>query len=177
MKRVKSILWVAICFFLAGPLGTFAGDYQPAIYKGSPEFERVKQLVGVWEGTSDMGKAGEKVRVEYSLTAGGSALIETLSPGKGEEMVSVYHDQKGKLVMTHYCTLHNQPHMTLVKSDAQSIELLFSKKGNVINPAKEMHMHAVSFSFTDNDHFVQKWTMFDKGKKAEEVVFKLARVH
>jgi len=66
--------------------------------------------------------------------------------------------------------------MTLAKADAQTIELVFAKKGNVISPAKEMHMHAVSFTFTDNDHIVQKWTMFDKGKKAEEVVFKLMRV-
>jgi hypothetical protein len=66
--------------------------------------------------------------------------------------------------------------MTLAKSDAQSLELVFARKGNDINPAKEKHMHAVSFSFTDNDHFVQKWTMFDKGKKAEEVAFRLTRV-
>lgn len=176
MRRVISLLCAAACLFLAGPLVNHAGEYQSAPYKGSPEFERVKQLVGAWEGTSDMGKAGEEVRVEYSLTAGGSALVETLSPGNEEEMVSVYYDQKGKLAMTHYCMLRNQPHMTLAKSDAQSLELVFAKKGNDINPAKEKHMHAVSFSFTDNDHFVQKWTLFDKGKKAEEVAFKLTRV-
>jgi hypothetical protein len=176
MRRITSLLCIAVCFFLAGPLVTHAGEYQSAPYKGSPEFERVKQLVGAWEGTSDMGKAGEKTRVEYRLTSGGSALVETLSPGNGEEMVSVYYDQKGKLAMTHYCTLRNRPHMTLAKSDAKSLELVFAKKGNDINPAKEMHMHAVSFSFTDNDHIVQKWIMFDKGKKAEEVTFKLTRV-
>jgi len=176
MKRIMSLLCTAVCLFLAGSLFTHAGEYQSAPYKGTPEFERVKQLVGAWEGASDMGKAGEKTRVEYRLTSGGSALVETLAPGNGEEMVSVYYDQKGKLAMTHYCSLRNQPHMTLTKADAQSLELVFAKKGNVINPAKEMHMHAVSFTFTDNDHFVQKWTMFDKGKKAEEVAFKLTRV-
>jgi hypothetical protein len=172
-----SILCTAACLFLGGALVTHAGEYQTAPYKGSPEFERVKQLVGAWEGTSSMVKAGEKVRVEYKLTAGGSALVETLSPGKEGEMVSVYHDQKGKLAMTHYCMLRNRPHMTLVKSDAQSLELVFARKGNDIDPAKEKHMHAVSFFFTDNDHVVQTWTMFDKGKKAEEVAFKLTRVH
>jgi hypothetical protein len=172
-----SLLCTAVCLFLAGPLVTHAGEYQSAPYKGSPEFEHVKQLVGTWEGTSSMGKAGEKTRVEYRLTSGGSALVETLSPGNEEEMVSVYYDQKGKLAMTHYCTLRNRPHMTLAKSDAQSLELVFARKGNDINPAKEMHMHSVSFSFTDNDHIVQKWTMFDKGKKTEEVAFKLTRVH
>ena len=176
MRRVLSFLCMAACLFLAGPLVTHAGEYQSAPYKGSPEFERVKQLVGAWEGTSGMGKAGEKTRVEYRLTAGGSALVESLLPGNEGEMVSVYHDQNGKLAMTHYCMLRNQPHMVLAKSDAQSLELVFALQGNVIDPAKEKHRHAVSFTFTDNDHFVQKWTMFDKGKNAGEVAFTLTRV-
>jgi len=176
MKRIMSLLCTAAGLFLAGSLVAHAGEYQSAPYKGTPEFERVKQLVGAWEGTSGMGKAAEKTRVEYRLTSGGSALVETLAAGNGEEMVSVYYDQKGKLAMTHYCSLRNQPHMTLAKSDAQSIDLVFAKKGNVINPAKEMHMHGVSFTFTDNDHIVQKWTLFDKGKKVQDVEFKLTRV-
>jgi hypothetical protein len=176
MRKVLSLLCTAVCLFLAGPLGVHAGEYQSSSYQGSPEFERVKQLVGAWEGTSTMGKAGEKTRVEYRLTAGGSALVESLSPGNEGEMVSVYHDQNGKLAMTHYCMLRNQPHMTLAKSDAQSLELVFVRKGNDINPAKEKHMHAVSFTFTDNDHIVQKWIMFDKGKNAGEVAFTLTRV-
>jgi len=176
MKRIMSLLSAAMCLFLAGALVSHAGEYQSAPYKGTPEFERVKQLVGVWEGPSAMGKAGEKIRVEYRLTSGGSALVETLAAGNGGEMVSVYYDQQGKLAMTHYCSLRNQPHMTLAKADAQTVELVFAKKGNVINPAKEMHMHAVSFSFTDNDHIVQKWTLFDKGKQAKDEVFNLTRV-
>ena len=88
MRRIVSLLCTAVCLFLAGPLVTHAGEHQSAPYNGSPEFERVKQLVGTWEGTCDMGKAGEKTRVEYRLMSGGSALVETLSPGNEEEMVS-----------------------------------------------------------------------------------------
>jgi len=175
MRRVLSLLCTAVCFFLAGTVVTHAGEHQSAPYNGSPEFERMRQLVGAWEGTSDMGKAGEKVRVEYRLTAGGSALVETLFPGSGEEMVSVYHDQNGKLAMTHYCMLRNQPKMALTKADAQSIELVFAPKGNDINPAIEKHMHAVNIAFTDKDHIVQKWTMFDKGKDTGGVTLKFTR--
>jgi hypothetical protein len=114
--------------------------------------------------------------VEYHLTAGGSALVETLFPGSPEEMVSVYQDQKGKLAMTHYCMLRNQPRMTLTKADAQTIELVFARKGNDIDPAKEKHMHALLITFTDNDHIVQKWTLFEKGKDKGGVTLKLARV-
>ena len=135
----------------------------------------MKLLVGAWEGTSGMGKEGDKVRVEYRLTAGGSAIVETLFPGSPEEMVSVYHDRKGQLAMTHYCMLHNQPRMTLKKADAQTLELVFAKD-NDIDPAKETHMQALSITFEDNEHIVEKWTSFEKGKADRGVTFKLKRV-
>jgi hypothetical protein len=177
LKKLAPLLIIAVCFSLAGLFVAHAGEHKAAPYTGSTEFKRMSQLVGAWEGTSDMGKEGEKVRVDYRLTAGGSALVETLFPGSAEEMVSVYHDQKGKLAMTHYCMLRNQPRMTLRKSDAQTIELVFARKGNDINPAKEKHMHAVLITFTDSDHITQKWTMFENGKDKGGVTLKLTRVH
>lgn len=176
MRTLMSILITVVCFSLAGLFIAHADEHQSAPYTGSKEFERIKQLVGTWEGTADMGKEGEKVRVEYRLTAGGSALVETLFPGSAEEMVSIYHDRKGRLAMTHYCMLHNQPHMTLMKTDPQTIELAFAPKGNDIDPTREKHMHALRITFTDNDHIVQKWTLLEKGKDKGEVTLKLARV-
>lgn len=176
MRKLALLLVATICFSLGGPFAAHAGEPQSAPYTGSAQFERMKQLVGAWEGTSDMGKKGEKAKVEYRLTAGGSALVETLFPGSVEEMVSVYHDRQGILAMTHYCMLRNQPRMTLAKADAQTIELVFTSKGNDIDPAREKHMHAVAITFTDNDHIIQKWTMFEKGKDKGEVTFKLTRM-
>jgi hypothetical protein len=175
MRKLAPLLIATLCVSLFGPVLTHAGEHNAAPYTGSAEFERMKQLVGVWEGTSDMGK-GERVKVEYRLTAGGSALVETLFPGSPEEMVSVYHDRRGKLVMTHYCMLRNQPRMTLAKADAQTIELVFAKEGNDIDPTKEKHMHAVRITFTDNDHITQHWTLFENGKPQGGVTFTLTRV-
>lgn len=31
--------------------------------------------------------------------------------------------------------------------------------------------------FTDNDHIIQKWTLFEKGKDKGEVTLSLTRVH
>ena len=176
MRKLNALLITVVCFSLAGLFFAHASEHQAAPYRGSKEFEQMKQLVGTWEGTSDMGKEGEKVKVEYRLTAGGSALVETLFPGSAEEMVSVYHDRDGKLAMTHYCMFHNQPRMALSKSDPRMIELVFARKGNDINPAKEKHMHALRITFTDNDHIVQKWTLFEKGKDQGGVTLKLTRV-
>lgn len=176
MKRVASLLVAVLCFSLTGIFVAHGGEYQSAPYSGSKEFERMKQLVGTWEGTSDMDKEGKKVKVEYRLTSGGSALVETLSPGAAEEMVSIYHDRKGKLAMTHYCMLRNQPLMILKKAGPQTIELVFAEKGNSIDPAKEQHMHAVRIEFTDNDHIIQKWTTYEKGKEKGGVTLNLTRV-
>ncbi len=177
MRKLALLFFVTVCLSLALTLAAFAGEYQSAPYKGSPEFERMKQLIGAWEGTSsEMGKEGGKVRVEYRLTSGGSALVETLFPGSAGEMVSVYHDRKGKLVMTHYCMLRNQPHVKLTKADAQTIELVFDKKRNDIDPAKETHMHAVRITFTDKDHIIERWTKFEKGKDMGAVTLNLTRV-
>jgi len=176
MRKLAPLLVAAVCCSLVGLCVAHAGEHRSPPSAGSTEFERLKQLVGIWEGTSDMGKAGEKVRVEYRLTAGGSALVETLFPGTAEEMVSVYHDRKGKLAMTHYCMLRNQPRMMLGKADAQTIYLVFAKRENDIDPVKESHMHAVRFTFTDDDHIIQKWTMFEKGKEKGGVTLTLTRM-
>jgi hypothetical protein len=70
MRKLAPLLIAVVCLSLAGLFVAHAGEYQSAPYTGSTEFERMKQLVGTWEGPSDMGKQGEKVRVEYRLTAG-----------------------------------------------------------------------------------------------------------
>ena len=87
MRKFATLVIAVVCFSFTGPHAAYAGEYQPGQYTGSKEFERMKPLVGAWEGIADMGKEGEKVRVDYRMTAGSSALVETLSPGTPEEMV------------------------------------------------------------------------------------------
>jgi hypothetical protein len=174
MKLRALLLSTAPGLLLAGLVAAY--EHQSVPYAGSAQFERMKRLAGSWEGTSDMAKPGEKVRVEYRLTAGDSAVIETLFPGTGDEMVSVYTDRGGRLVMTHYCMLRNQPHMILTKADVRTIEMTFAPGGNDINPEKEKHMHGVRISFTDSNHIVQKWVLYDNGKASGGVTLQLARV-
>jgi hypothetical protein len=175
MRKSAALIIAAVWFSLTGLCAAYAGEHQPGQYTNSKEFDRLKQLVGIWEGTADMGKGKESVRVEYRLTSGNSVVVETLFPGTPEEMVSVYHDRKGKLAMTHYCSLQNQPHMTLKKSDARTLDFVLAKD-NDFNPAQETHMHAVSIAFEDNDHIVQRWTTFEKGKAAGVVTLRLTRM-
>jgi len=176
MKRITSILPVFICLLFVGSFPAYAGEGRGAPYSGSKEYERMKQLVGVWEGTSNMGKEGQPIRVEYRLTAGGSAIVETLFPGTPEEMISVYYDNNGKLSMTHYCMVKNQPRMKLLRAGADKLDFMFAGGGG-INPQKDVHMHALTISFVDKDHIVQNWTLFENGKEKEVTRLNLSRVH
>ncbi|MBV9463550.1 MAG: hypothetical protein JO317_04920 [Verrucomicrobiae bacterium] len=136
----------------------------------SRELERMKSLAGRWEGTSPHGP----MTVEYQVTSGGSAVVEKLAPGTPNEMVSVYHDSNGKLAMTHYCMLGNQPRLVLEKADAKRIKLDFDDDQE-INPKRDDHMHAVTIEFKDRNHIVESWQGYHGGKLAEPMVIKLSR--
>lgn len=175
MKRITPIFMaLAGLLLLAGLYPAFAGEYQNVPYSGSKEFERLKGLSGVWEGKKIKEDKEKTVRIEYRLTGGGSALVETLFPGTPQEMVSVYHDNEGKLEMTHYCMLKNHPRMALEKASDDSLDFTFAG-GSDIDPAKDPHMHALTITFLDKDNIIHTWTMFEEGKVKEVATFKLSR--
>ena len=176
MKKSIYALVAGVYLLFVGLVMAYAGEHSHLPYSGSKEFERMKELAGVWEGTSNnMPKEGGKVRVEYRLSSGGSSVVETLFPGTAHEMVSVYYDNTGQLTMTHYCALRNQPRMKLQNADAQNLHFMFVDGSN-IDPMKDAYMHSLTISFVDKDHIIQKWTLFVDGKEKETSVFELSRV-
>jgi hypothetical protein len=153
-----------------------SGEKHEGEYKGSKDFERLKQIVGVWEGTTSMGegKEDQKFTVEYKLTSGGSAIVETLFPGTPHEMVSVYYDKDGRLEMTHYCMLGNRPQMTLKKADHKNMTFELSGDSE-IKVDTEPHMHALTISFVDDNNIVESWKYYENGRTKETSIFKLKR--
>lgn len=149
-------------------------DHHMSPVTGSKELEKLKTLVGTWQGTTVMDGKEKPVSVTYETSSNGSIVVETLFPGTPHEMVSVYYDENGKLGMTHYCAMSNQPHMTLEKSSDTEIDLVFAS-GTNINPAKDGYMHDVSFEFKDNNSMVQEWTSFENGKEKEVSTFTFSR--
>jgi hypothetical protein len=71
-------------------------------------FDQLKSLNGTWEGKNSMGQSAQ---VSYRMTAGGSALMSEIV-GHGETMISMINfDGPNRLLLTHYCTVGNQPRM------------------------------------------------------------------
>ena len=152
-----------------------AGEAHLPPYKGSEAFESMKSLEGTWKGTHVMGGKEEPVTVEYKVSSNGSTVIETFFPGHKHEMMSIYHDKNGKLSMTHYCSIGNQPVMDLVKSDGGSMEFTLSQDAH-LDVAKDGHMHGLTMTKVDDNHIVHNWTMYKEGKSGGTTTMKLARV-
>jgi hypothetical protein len=129
-----------------------------------PGLERLKKLAGTWVTADDNGKPTDQIVSIIKVTAGGSAVHETLFPGQPHEMVSVYHLDGADLVMTHYCMLGNQPRMKAdPKSPPNQIRFLFAG-GTNFDPAKDKHMHDGTITFVDDDHIEWGGSCWDGGK-------------
>jgi len=176
MKKSITFITIILLALAVGPLASYAGEYQmnaPATH--SRDFEKMKELIGVWEGNTDMGKGMEQLKVTYELTSAGNAIVERFAAGTPHEMVTVYHDYRGKLAMTHYCSLGNQPHMELMNPGENNMTFVLSIKTPGLASLNEMHMHALTIAVDNKDSITSTWTLYDKGAKKNDVVMKLAR--
>lgn len=172
----KSLAMVATVLFAAAA-GALASDppapgsVPPA--PSNPAFDRFKGLVGEWIVAEDgpMAKKGE-LAARYVVTAGGSALVETIFPGSPHEMITVYTADGQDVVLTHYCVFGNQPHMR-AKSPAGS-RFAFAFDGGV-QPATATHMHQAWVELVGNDELRSEWTEHEGGKPAMVVSMHLLR--
>ena len=163
-------LWTGGLLLLALTVAAYGQD-RPADKAPAPPrhpgLERLKKLAGTWVMADADGKPTDQVVSVIKVTAGGSAVHETLFPGQPLEMVSVYYCDGGDLVMTHYCMLGNQPRM---KADPNSPpnQLVFKfAGGSNLDPARDKHMHEGTLTFIDDDHIQWCGVCWEGGKPVE----------
>ena len=155
MKRCLSIL-------LSLAVITLSANSVLAQSQAAAGFDRLKLLVGEWQGeTPD----GQPLTVSYEILSGGSALMETRPPAKEPSMVSVFHLDGDQLMMTHYCSVGNQPRMRadVPAGEIENLSFTFVDMTNLAKPS-DGHMRNLTFSFQDNDHVTQVWTWRQDGK-------------
>jgi hypothetical protein len=92
-----------------------------------------------------------------------------MSEIKGQEdMITMFHLDGARLLMTHYCAAGNQPRMTASFSpDGKSMTFAFLDATNLASP-QDGHMDHVVFTFTDANHHSEEWTFLDHGKEMRE---------
>ncbi len=141
------------------------------------QFEKLKGLAGTWLMTDKDGKPTEEVASVIKVTAGGSAVQETLFPGQPHEMILMYTVEGSDLVLTHYCVLGNQPRMKAdPKSPNNQIKFEFAGGPN-LDPKKDHHMHGATLTFIDDKHVQVEGEGWENGKPSPEScgIMKLVR--
>ncbi len=92
-----------------------------------------------------------------------------------ESMVTMYHVDNNRLLLTHYCAAQNQPRMqATVSDDGKTFTFDFIDATNLANPA-DGHMRKLVLTIQDKDHFTEQWFFAQKGKDLDHGVFQLTR--
>jgi len=125
-------------------------------------FERMKALEGEWTGEGPADASGP-MTVTYELTGGGSALVETLFADTPGEMVTIYTIEDGDLMLTHYCSLGNQPRMRAEPLQGDVLVFRFAGGAN-IDPARDDHMHDARYEFVAQDELLIEFTGWSGGR-------------
>jgi hypothetical protein len=159
MKLQHLIIGIAIAGAAAAQTGHAASTTSNA--EATAAFAQLKTLVGEWE--ADLGT--EKAQLSYELVAGGSTLVERETADKRPTMLTLYHRDGDRLVLTHYCMAGNQPHMQARSFDAAAREIVFDFDGasNLASPAAG-HMHSTKIHFIDDRHIETEWQFHENGK-------------
>lgn len=131
-------------------------------------FEKLKKLAGTWVEADKDGKPTEKVASVVKVTSGGSVVHETFFPGQPMEMISIYHVDKGDLLMTHYCVIGNQPRMKADLKASTDKKLVWAFDGGTnLDVTKDMHMHSSVVTFLDDDTLEVAGEAWQGGKACE----------
>ncbi|MBX7185542.1 MAG: hypothetical protein K1Y01_10400 [Vicinamibacteria bacterium] len=157
----KTLSFVFIAALALAPAGLRAQTTD-----GKAAFQKLKGLAGTWTGP--IGSAtGPKGRITYEVISGGSVVMEVLFPGEPHEMRTLYHLDKGDLVMTHYCSGGNQPHMRLSPTASTPDKLVFDFDGGTnLDVAKDSFIHNGEIRFLADGRVEASWTFWANGKAA-----------
>ncbi len=167
------ILMVTIISLLS-VMVVFSGE-KPEKGKSTPAFEKIKSLAGTWKGKDEKDKS---FTVSYKVVSAGSAVMEELSmPEDQDAMITMYHPDGKSTVLTHYCSMGNQPRMRSrgLSKDGKTIDFSFVDATNLSAPDADC-MTNLKLTFKDPDHFSQEWTMRMGGKTPPHEIFEYERI-
>jgi hypothetical protein len=165
----------ALLLTLLLTMASFSIDKPASPNASKHGYERLKGLEGKWTGTSTK---GWKERIEYNVIAGGSAVEErSFDAHPGETMLTLFHLDGDRLMLTHYCSAKNQPRLlaTNISPDGNTIEFTFLDATNL--PSRDKgHMDKAVFHFLDDNHFTARWTWYQDGQEKWLEEIKMERV-
>ena len=155
---------IAGAALLALGFAAFAAD------KDTGVMAKLTALEGDWVLLDEDGRETDTIGATFRLTAGGSALVETMFPNSpdGHEMVNMYHADGDRVLMTHYCAAGNQPRLEVLATDDENrLELQFESVTNLASPDAN-HMRSAEYIFHGDDRLTTRWWNMQDGKVSKE---------
>jgi hypothetical protein len=158
---------------LAALLALAATATAPAPVPAQAAFDRLKALTGTWRPAD---KPNSPLRIRFSLTAGGTVLVESWERAGQPHSLTLYHRDGARLIATHYCPQGNQPRLALSTSDpAHPARLRFAYRDATDLDAGESHLHDLAFDLTDPNRPVRR-EIYRQGYKDDLSSLTLVRV-
>lgn len=152
---------------LAGPV---TADMTPALFK------RLSALEGDWVGTSTKGWSDSS---NFRTIAAGSVVVQTsFDAHPGETMMTMYHLDGSRVMLTHYCVAKNQPRLVATEASPDGKTFTFTFLDATGIPSREAgHMDKAVFTFEDDDNFTSRWTWYQNGSEQwmEEIRYRRQR--
>lgn len=126
-------------------------------------FEQLASLVGQWKGML----GNTEIKLTYTLTANGSALMEESQPAGEAAMITMFTVDGDHLIATHYCSMGNQPQMVtkqITEPSAKNLTFSLSRVTGLKTP-QDFHNTGLMVTIEDTQHLTEVWTYEHNGKK------------
>ena len=136
-------------------------------------FDKIKSLEGSWAGkTSD----GHDIQVDFRVVSADSAVMSEIHGAHEANMITMFHPDGDRLLMTHYCGTGNQPRMVgTLSPDGKTISFNFLDATNVLS-SQPGHMQQLVLTVLDPNHHTEQWDFIGQdGKLHRHETFDLQR--
>lgn len=149
----------ALALALLVPLQAYADSERVT---AAEALSALKTLAGKWDARV-MKEDGPQAAVEYRVTSGGTAVMETLFRGTPHEMITVYALEGEELIAQHYCAMGNQPKLRLDRAKSNRSELVFAF--DEVAGKHDDHLHDGWIRLQGADRFEASWNFKASGPK------------
>ena len=110
--------------------------------EATSRFSEMKQLVGSWRVA---GQPNSPLRIRFSLTAGGTVLVESWSRKDQAHSLTLYHRDAASIVATHYCPQGNQPRLASLPKTADGALRFTFRDATDLDVKREEYLVALAF--------------------------------
>jgi hypothetical protein len=143
--------------------------------EASDAFQRLRSLEGRWTGTFRMGDSVGPTEVRYRLTGAGSTLEEILFAGTPHEMVTMYHRDGTRVMLTHYCAAGNQPTMVLLPGGEPGVLRFALLRITNLSDPRAPHMHDALIDVSMPGRLRTSWSHWVDGAHSGDATLDLQR--